>query len=93
MEHNRSTTKDSKNYTVERNSKKRMEYKFTIKELPDEEKPRERLIGFGPSALSNAELLAIILRIGNPGESVVDLAKKLHKEHDIKSLSPNTLRG
>lgn len=81
------STKNVDNCVVECDTRKKTAYKFTIKELPDEEKPRERLIGFGPSALSNAELLAIILRIGNPGENVLDLAKRLLKEYDIKCLS------
>ncbi|MEW6070096.1 MAG: DNA repair protein RadC [Candidatus Thermoplasmatota archaeon] len=72
-------------------NKRATEYKFTIKELPDEEKPRERLISFGANAMSNAELLAIILRVGNYGENALDLAKRLLKQHDIKSLSQITV--
>jgi DNA repair protein RadC len=41
-----------------------MEYRFTIKEMPEDERPRERLASFGPEALSNHELLAIILSTG-----------------------------
>ncbi|MBA3044273.1 JAB domain-containing protein, partial [archaeon] len=85
------STRNIDNCVVECETKEKTGYRFTIKELPDEEKPRERLIGFGPSALSNAELLAIILRIGNPGENVLDLSKRLLKEHDIKCLSQVTV--
>ncbi len=48
-----------------------------MKELPREERPRERLIRYGPGALSNAELLAIILRTGeaSTGRSALDLAR------------------
>lgn len=45
--------------------------------LPKEERPRERLLRLGPEELSNAELLAILLRTGVPGHSVVELAYKL----------------
>ena len=41
------------------------------------ERPREKLLSRGPAALGNAELLAILLRVGSPGESVLDLAHRL----------------
>ncbi len=50
---------------------------FTIKELPADLRPRERLLHAGPRALNNAELLAIVLRTGRPGENVVHLAQRL----------------
>ena len=43
-------------------------------ELPEEERPRERLMARGPEALSTAELLAILLGTGRPGKSAVELA-------------------
>ena len=39
------------------------------------ERPREKLLSRGPAALGNAELLAILLRVGKPGESVLDLIR------------------
>jgi DNA repair protein RadC len=48
-----------------------------IKDLPQGERPRERLERYGAQALSNAELLAIILRTGVQGESVLTLAGRL----------------
>lgn len=54
-----------------------VEYHPTIKELPKSERPRERLRLYGPAALSTAELLAIILRTGVEGESVLALATRL----------------
>jgi len=48
-----------------------------IRDLPEEERPRERLRLRGPGALSNAELLAILLRTGAAGENVVSLAQRL----------------
>jgi DNA repair protein RadC len=50
---------------------------LTIKELPPDGRPREKLKTLGPSMLSEAELLAIILRVGTQGESVIDLASRL----------------
>lgn len=52
-------------------------YRLTIKELPATERPREKLVANGPNALSSGELLAIILRTGTKGETVVDLANRL----------------
>ncbi|WP_350342542.1 DNA repair protein RadC [Proteinivorax tanatarense] len=50
---------------------------YTLKDLPDEEKPRERLLKYGSQSLSDSELLAIILRTGTAGNSVLDLARDL----------------
>ncbi|MBN1283809.1 MAG: DNA repair protein RadC [Anaerolineae bacterium] len=55
----------------------RIAYRLTIKELPAGERPRERLEQAGPGALSNAELLAIILRTGTGGEHVLRMAERL----------------
>lgn len=48
-----------------------------IKDLPEGERPRERMAAFGPEALSNPELLAILLRTGASGASALDIAEKL----------------
>ncbi|HOC22046.1 MAG: DNA repair protein RadC [Chloroflexi bacterium] len=50
---------------------------ITVKEMPEDERPRERLARVGPQALSSAELLAIILRTGVKGENVVTMASRL----------------
>ena len=50
---------------------------LTIKELPPEERPHERLQKSGPGALSDSELLAIILRMGTGNISATELARKL----------------
>ncbi len=52
-------------------------YHPTIKELPSGERPRERLLHYGASVLSNAELLAIIFRIGTRDENVIRMAERL----------------
>jgi DNA repair protein RadC len=54
-----------------------VEYHPTIKELPKRERPRERLLRYGAGALSNAELLAIILRTGTRDENVIRVSQRL----------------
>jgi DNA repair protein RadC len=58
------------------------EYRVTIKDLPSGDRPRERLLRYGPSALSNAELLAIILRTGTRNENVIQMAQRLLASFD-----------
>ncbi|GEM_PF-258045 len=58
-----------------------------IKEIPAENRPRERLKKFGASALSDAELLAIILQNGVKGENVVDMCNRLISFYGIGNLS------
>jgi DNA repair protein RadC len=48
-----------------------------IRDLPSEERPRERLRAYGPGALSTAELLAILFRTGAARESVLALASRV----------------
>lgn len=53
---------------------------YRVKDLPENLRPRERLEKGGPSSLSDAELLAIILRTGGRGKSVISLAEEMLKE-------------
>ena len=58
-----------------------------IKEIPKDERPRERLIKYGTSSLSNEDLLAILLKTGTKDKSAKDLANDLLiKLGSIKSL-------
>ena len=57
---------------------------MTINDWPAERRPRERLIREGAGALSDAELLAVFLRIGVPGQDAVQLAQ--HMMHHFGSL-------
>lgn len=50
---------------------------MSIRDWPVAERPREKLLAQGAAALSDAELLAIFLRTGLPGQSAVDLARSL----------------
>lgn len=55
---------------------------MAITDWPEGERPRERLLAHGPAALSDAELLAIYLRVGVRGKSAVDLARDLLHRFD-----------
>lgn len=52
---------------------------LTIKDIPKDQRPRERLIKYGAKALSDAELLALIIRTGTRSESALILAHRLLK--------------
>src|SRR3990172_8212520 len=63
-------------------------YHPLIREMPTDERPRERMRLRGPRALTNPELLAILLRTGSKGENVVSLATRLLAKFDgIDALS------
>jgi len=51
-----------------------------IKTWPEDDRPREKLLKKGAGALSNSELLAILLRTGTAGTSAIDLARKILKK-------------
>ncbi len=53
---------------------------MAITDWPEDERPREKLLNLGPSALTDAELLAIFLRTGIHGKTAVDLARELLSE-------------
>ncbi len=51
--------------------------RLTIKDMPAEERPRERLLALGAEKVSNAELLAVILRTGSLRDTALDLAQMI----------------
>jgi DNA repair protein RadC len=53
--------------------------RMAIRDWPSDERPREKLLEKGAAALSDAELLAILLRTGTPGRSALDLARDVLK--------------
>ncbi|MBI2449453.1 DNA repair protein RadC [Candidatus Pacearchaeota archaeon] len=68
-----------------------------VKDLPEQNRPRERFLKHGPEALSDSELFAILLRTGTrgkknekgelvPGENVVDMSNRLIKEYGLDKL-------
>lgn len=58
-----------------------------IKSIPEDERPREKLIRFGAKVLSNSELLAIILRTGRRKENAINLSMRLLKENNLREIS------
>ncbi|MBI9071965.1 MAG: DNA repair protein RadC [Melioribacteraceae bacterium] len=50
---------------------------YKVKELPIDDRPREKLVLRGPQSLSDAELVAILLRTGTKGNSVISVAREL----------------
>ena len=59
----------------------RPQYRVMIRDLPAGERPRERLRDHGPTYLSNAELIAILLRTGTTSENVIALATRLLSQY------------
>lgn len=57
------------------------EYTLRMRELAENERPRERLRTYGPEALADAEILAILLRVGVAGLNVVQLAQLLLRDY------------
>lgn len=58
-----------------------MEKNQRIHDLPDEQKPREKMASLGPGALSNEELIAIFLRTGTKGASAIEIGRRLLRTH------------
>jgi len=53
---------------------------MSLKHWPEDERPREKLLRLGPAALSEAELLAILLQTGTRGRSAIDTAREMLSE-------------
>lgn len=71
-------------------------YVLTIRDLPDEERPREKMLAHGPSLLTSKELLAIVLEKGTRREGVLEMTERIVREYgernvlvrvDVKALS------
>ncbi len=59
-----------------------------IKDLPENQRPRERLAELGEDAVSHAELIAILLRTGMKGRSAVEIGTEMvHKYRTLNALS------
>lgn len=80
------------NIIIDANDK---EYVLTIKDLEDKDKPREKMLDYGPSNLSSAELLAVILNTGTKKEDVLQMSNRILKEYGDKTIihakNPETL--
>jgi len=62
-------------------NKTKMDIKINkkIKDLPEDERPREKLLKYGADKLSDSELLAILLRTGTKGKSAIEIAEEILK--------------
>jgi DNA repair protein RadC len=64
-----------------------------IREMPQDERPREKLLARGPAALTDSELIAILLRTGLPGANAVEVARQLLKRYEsLSGLSRCTVK-
>ena len=63
-----------------------------IKDLPEQNRPRERFLKHGPETLSDAELFAIILRTGTLDENVIDMSNRLIAEYGLDKLFECSLK-
>lgn len=67
---------------------------YLIKEIPCDERPRERFIKYGPKSLSNEELISILIRCGSKDKSVIDVSYELLNNiniHDLKNINYSAL--
>ncbi|QQR52251.1 DNA repair protein RadC [bacterium] len=65
-------------------------YVLRVRDLPLEHKPREKLKAAGPSALSMAELVAIIWNVGNKNEDVIAMAQRVIREYGGQAMAHET---
>lgn len=65
-------------------------YVLRFRDMPDDDKPRERLMQVGPSELTVSELLAIIWGVGNSKEDVLSMARRTFKEYGEKAIGNET---
>jgi len=66
---------------------------YTIQELPEEERPREKLEALGAEDMTSVELLSIILRTGTQGKNVKELSSEILNEHSISELGNQGLES
>lgn len=66
------------------------EYILRIHDMPSEDRPREKLLQYGPSALTVVELVAVVLATGTKKEDVMSMASRMIREYGEKTLSSQT---
>jgi len=76
-------------------NKKEVFVSYKIKELKNEDRPREKLLALGPNHLKTQELLALILNVGTKNEDVLTMSTRLLKEYGEKEIiyqkNPNSV--
>ena len=66
---------------LDSDGEKDKQYVLKLRDLPANEKPREKLVKYGPSVLSLAELFAVVLNVGTKKEEVLTMSRRLLKEY------------
>ncbi len=66
------------------------EYILRIQDMPSEDKPREKLAKYGPSALTVPELVAVVLATGTKKEDVMSMASRMIRDYGERTLSNQT---
>jgi DNA repair protein RadC len=61
-------------------------YNLRIRDLPEEEKPREKLRKYGPAALKNYELIAVILGTGTKKEGILELSQRIMSQYGNQAI-------
>lgn len=59
---------------------------YKIKDMPSEDKPREKMEKYGPAALSSAELLAVVFGVGTTKEDALEMSARILKEYGEKAI-------
>ncbi|HEY0011207.1 MAG TPA: DNA repair protein RadC [Candidatus Paceibacterota bacterium] len=62
------------------------QYVLRVRDLPEEDRPRERLLKHGPAALSIQELLAVVLMTGTKSEEVLAMARRIMTEYGERNI-------
>jgi hypothetical protein len=57
------------------------QYVLRVRDLPLEDKPREKLLSLGPSSLTPAELMAVLLGVGTRKEEIMTMANRIIREY------------
>lgn len=80
------TLTDTTAFSMDGDMALRVSKVYTIRDLPPEDKPREKLLKHGPSVLSTQELLAVLLNTGTKKEGVLAMSSRVMKEYGERSL-------
>ncbi len=85
-----SSTEQSGNLAYNKVSDEGRTYTLKLRDLPDEQKPREKLTELGPDSLSLQELFAIVLQTGTKKEGVLEMSKRIIREYGNSAISAQT---
>ena len=66
------------------------QYVLRVRDMPSSEKPREKLLRYGPSGLSSAELIAVLFSVGTKREDVLAMSQRILKEYGDRAIIHET---